>query len=304
MVTLAGKTRSLDLQSLLHTTHRQYRIQEVAHFNMSAGPLQSALNLIRRMPPSQAENSLAGLLQLKPEMTDELLQHIDQPLKIEQDTKTGKEFIICDYNRDGDCYRSPWSNEYFPAEEDEPIFPPDHLRSLEIEANQIFDVYRKMYFEGGVSSAYFFETAENSTTNFGASWLVHKDVSESKSLRSGWWDSIHVFEVASEGGDKYVYKLTTTVMISMKLKDDSVGNVDLSGNMTKHTEKKARLDADNTHITIMGGMHEDMDLTLRNNLEGIYIQKTREVVNGMRNADQEKMQAWAEMTKSLGKDRS
>ena len=65
----------------------------------------SALNLMRRMPPSQVENSLAGLIELVPELTDDLLNHVDQPLKLEKDPDTGKTFILCDYNRDGDSYR-------------------------------------------------------------------------------------------------------------------------------------------------------------------------------------------------------
>ena len=27
----------------------------------------------------------------------------------------GRDFLLCDYNRDGDSYRSPWSDKYFPA---------------------------------------------------------------------------------------------------------------------------------------------------------------------------------------------
>lgn len=67
--------------------------------------LTSALNLMRRMPPSSVENSLAGLIELVPHLTDDLLNHVDQPLKVEKCQKTGKFFILCDYNRDGDSYR-------------------------------------------------------------------------------------------------------------------------------------------------------------------------------------------------------
>jgi capping protein beta len=72
---------------------------------MSEEKLNSALNLMRRMPPSSVENSLAGLIELCPQLTDELLNHVDQPLKVKKDPKTGAEFILCDYNRDGDSFR-------------------------------------------------------------------------------------------------------------------------------------------------------------------------------------------------------
>lgn len=40
--------------------------------------ISSCLNLMRRLPPKDIENSLAGLLNLAPDVTDELLQRVDQ----------------------------------------------------------------------------------------------------------------------------------------------------------------------------------------------------------------------------------
>ena len=40
--------------------------------------ISSCLNLMRRLPPKDIENSLAGLLNLVPNATDELLQRVDQ----------------------------------------------------------------------------------------------------------------------------------------------------------------------------------------------------------------------------------
>jgi len=264
---------------------------------MSEQQLNSALNLMRRMPPSSVENSLAGLIELVPELTDDLLNHVDQPLKVEKDKSSGKEFILCDYNRDGDSYRSPWSNKYYPAMEDG-FLPSKKLRAMEMDANRVFDHYRKLYFEGGVSSSYFFDTEEQDDS-FGACFLIHKDVASSGSLQKGWWDSIHVFEVAKDKDDHCVYKLTTTVMVSMKLKDDKVGSVDLSGNMTQQDSKRKPVDKEQTHIANMGKMLEEMELRIRNAIEGIYIQKTRTVINGMRSASGAKDKAWASMVSSL-----
>jgi capping protein beta len=264
--------------------------------------LNSALNLMRRMPPSSVENSLAGLIELVPELTDELLNHVDQPLKSQNDPATGKMFIMCDYNRDGDSYRSPWSNKYYPEMEDG-FVPSDRLRALEVEANHIFDIYRKLYFEGGISSVYFFDTDEKDEKSFGATFLIHKDVQPGqkggKNLKKGWWDSIHVFEVVEEKKNVFVYKLTTTVMVSMNLGDEKIGTVDLSGNMTKQDTKRCPLDVENTHISNLGKMLEDMELRIRNAIEGIYIQKTREIINGMRNMHSTRDKAWESITKSL-----
>lgn len=40
--------------------------------------INSALSIMRRMPPSKIRFNLSGLLNLMPEATDELLQRVDQ----------------------------------------------------------------------------------------------------------------------------------------------------------------------------------------------------------------------------------
>jgi len=163
-------------------------------------------------------------------------------------------------------------------------------------------VYRKQYFEGGFSSVYFFETEERDEKSFGACFLIHKDVvDKGKGLDKGWWDSIHVFEVTPDKKNTFNYKLTTTVMVSMALKDDKVGLVDLSGSMTKQDERRQTVEEKEgqTHIMNLGVMIEDMELRIRNAIEGIYIQKTREVVNGMRSPSAAKEKLWAEVASAL-----
>lgn len=267
---------------------------------MSDPKLNSALNIMRRMPPASVENSLAGLLELTPQLTDELLNHVDQPLSTQKDPTANKDYILCEYNRDGDSYRSPWSNEFFPPIDDG-FKPSSKLRKMEIEANQLFDIYRKQYFETGYSSAYFFETDEEKEENFGACFLIHKDVDEVAVLKKGSWDSIHVFEANKVGDGEYSYKLTTTVMVAMVIKDEKkMGTADLSGNMTQQSSKKIKLSPVKTHIANMGQMLEEMELRIRNNIEGIYIQKTREVINGMRSATGERDNQWGDIAKALG----
>ena len=65
--------------------------------------------------------------------------------------------------------------------------PSDRLRQLEIDANQAFEQYREMYFEGGVSSVYFWDL-EN---GFAGVVLIKKVGDGSKKIK-GCWDSIHV----------------------------------------------------------------------------------------------------------------
>lgn len=57
---------------------------------------------------------------------------------MEQDTNPAKPFLKHEYNRDGDSYRSPWSNNYFPASPEASFYPSDQLRQMEIKANEVF----------------------------------------------------------------------------------------------------------------------------------------------------------------------
>jgi len=52
--------------------------------------------------------------------------------------------------------RSPWSNKYDPPLDDGAL-PSDKLRTLEVQANQAFDTYRELYFEGGICSVYLWD---------------------------------------------------------------------------------------------------------------------------------------------------
>ncbi|GKD54772.1 probable F-actin-capping protein subunit beta [Tanacetum coccineum] len=90
------------------------------------------------------------------------------------DEDSGKEFILCEYNRDADSYRSPWSNKFHPHLDDE-MYPSEELRKLEVEANEVFTIYRDQYYEGGISSVYLWEEDDNE--GFVACFLIKKGFS-------------------------------------------------------------------------------------------------------------------------------
>ena len=52
------------------------------------------------------------------------------------DASTGQQYIGCEFNRDEDSYRSPYSNEYYPRlTRESELMPSKYLRELEIKAN-------------------------------------------------------------------------------------------------------------------------------------------------------------------------
>lgn len=67
--------------------------------------MDCALDLMRRLPPQQIEKNLSDLIDLVPSLCEDLLSSVDQPLKIAKDKESGKDYLLCDYNRDGDSYR-------------------------------------------------------------------------------------------------------------------------------------------------------------------------------------------------------
>jgi len=238
--------------------------------------VDNMLDLTRRLPPANIEKNVARLVALCPDYEDELLGSVDQPLQVRTDTAVGRDYLLCDYNRDRDSHRSPWSNEYYPPL-DEATYPSAKMRKLEIAANDAFDTYREMYFEGGISSVFLWDLDDG---GFAGVVLLKKMLNPEKG-GAGSWDSIHVFE-ASERGRTAHYQLTSTVMLQMKSKE---GKVELSGSMTRQVEQDASLVDAASHISNTGRMIEDQELKMRNLLQEVYFGKTKDVVYDLRSID-------------------
>lgn len=122
--------------------------------------LGSLLDLLRRLPPTRVEANVEALADLAPEYADDLYANTDQPLRALHDEAAGRAFLGCDYNRDGDSFRSPWTDTYIPPAPGAPQ-PSARLRNLEVQLNGAFDTYREMYYEGGISSVYLWDLSED-----------------------------------------------------------------------------------------------------------------------------------------------
>ncbi len=100
-------------------------------------------------------------------------------IEIGIDEKTQQEYLKCEYNKDGDSYRSPWTNKYYPpievGDEDEgyePVYPSNELLEMENRANEVFARYANQYYDSNYqTSVYFFDTEDN---GFGSCWLIKK----------------------------------------------------------------------------------------------------------------------------------
>jgi capping protein beta len=62
----------------------------------------------------------------------------------------------------------------------------------------------------------------------------------------------------------------------------TLGDMDLSGNMTRQVEQDLPVDSDDSHIANVGRLVEDMELKMRNLLQEVYFGKARDVVGDLR----------------------
>ncbi|TQS38628.1 hypothetical protein Golomagni_00861, partial [Golovinomyces magnicellulatus] len=274
-------------------------------------------DLLRRLEPKHVTTHLNSIISLVPSLTEELLASVDQPLAIARCQKTGRDYLLCDYNRDGDSYRSPWSGEFENSlggtgqggiDDDgnnqgagEGAVPSERVRKMEIKANEAFDVYRELYYEGGVSSVYFW----NLDDGFAGVVLLKKakhgkiclrlhlafvmlkgthccvTVATPAAKSQGTWDSIHVFEAVDRARTAH-YRLTSTINLYLSTGSDILGDMDLSGNMTRHVETDLQVENDSSHIINIGKLVEDMELNMRNLLQEVYFGKAKDVVGDLR----------------------
>jgi len=252
--------------------------------------LDCALDIMRRLPPQTIEKNLSALIDLNPELSEELLSSVDQPLKVAADN-SGNKYLLCDYNRDGDSYRSPWTNIYSPPLEIGPdgeggVLPSDKLRILEVAMNTAFDHYRQLYFDGGISSCYLWDTDSTTNTSFAGVILLKKMGYETKG-GTGCWDSIHVIDVRERpNGLSAYYKLISTCILSLKTQLND-GMINLGGSLTRQFEQDLSLSSMDKfpHLTNIGRMVEDKENQIRNELYEIYFGKTKDIINSLRSSE-------------------
>lgn len=267
--------------------------------NMSDLQYQAALRLFKRLDPSKIPENLISLISLEPALSDDLLNDIDQPLKVKSATK-GKDFLCCDYNRDADNHRSPWDNTYYTAEgtalsetesDEEMYYPSEELRLYEKLFNDSFEVYKDMYYEqGSYSSCYLWETEESLKEGFAGCVLFKKSLTTGD---GGNWDSIHVFEVLQNTDSDiqaYEYRITSTIILDLQQKASSTSKI--GGNLQRQAEKTVSLDVadgfefnsshlDAFHLTNLGNIVEDMENKLRTMLEVVYFDKTMNIYRNL-----------------------
>lgn len=240
----------------------------------------AALDLLRRLNPQNITENLEKIIHLNPDLAEDLLSTVDVPLSIAKDPTNGKPFLTCDYNRDLDSFRSPWSNKYYPQlDDDDSPYPSAALRELEVKLNDAVDIYRDLYYEGGISSVYLWDQDDSVESGFAGVALFKKSTEDNQGL----WDSIHVLEVEKKSSTKYLYKFTSTIILDLT-KVSKENRVKLSGNLIRQNEKIGEVEKGDLygHIVNIGSLVEDVESKLRNLLQQVYFDKTSDIIGDLR----------------------
>ncbi|KAG8810503.1 F-actin-capping protein subunit beta [Serendipita sp. 407] len=74
-------------------------------------------------------------------------------------------------------------------------------------------------------------------------------------------------------------------MLEMITKGPTVGDVNLSGSLTRQNESDYPISEPGSHIANMGRMIEDMEIKMRNLLQEVYFGKTRDIVFDLRSVE-------------------
>jgi len=140
--------------------------------------VNAAFALVKRLPPKQVARTLAGMANLvqDEDTRTDLMDKIISSLVVCTD-EGGRDYLQHEYNRDGDSYRSPWSNKYNPPTESS-FFPSPALRSLEEKAFNIFTSYVKLYYGEATSSVFMMDPIPGAAPGFSGCYLVKKNLED------------------------------------------------------------------------------------------------------------------------------
>ncbi|EAY22231.1 F-actin capping protein, beta subunit, putative [Trichomonas vaginalis G3] len=238
-------------------------------------PVTAGLDLLRHVPPKDVEERMFDIFQLNPELTDEMISAVDIPLKIQQDKDTHQDFIKCDYNRDGDSYRSPFTNKYYPPISDGQT-PSPKLRKLEELANKAFSSYLNLFFRYGTLSVY---TWDLDGTAFGLGVFVRKDADPKQEGFEGNISCSDVFTITESSSGQYDYEMVSSILLEIKVQGDKGVPVILSGGCADSKVKSLPAKNDIEMLVNVGTMIEDNAANFMEHVKQIYVSKMTEILS-------------------------
>jgi capping protein beta len=153
---------------------------------------------------------------------------------------------------------------------------------------------------------------------FGGCFLIHKSINDvqqeqqeqqeqqqQQQQQSGFWKSIHHVDFGPIINGKSKYTLSTTILLSIDImtsRTDSIVSPEtlsssstsssstsssppvhrIGASLSKEVEKTLPIHNPTDHIINIGKIIEDVEIELRSNMDVLYIQKTKEVIDSIR----------------------
>jgi capping protein beta len=256
---------------------------------MAIPPDVAARDLLRHVDPKDIEDRLYDAIKLNKPIADELLATVDIPLKIGTDS-AGNKYVLCDYNRDADSYRSPYTNTYEPPIP-KPTLPSEFLRQMEVMANRGFQAYLRQYFDYGVCSVYCWECDDNS---FGVGVFIRKDIEargQGPNALDGSISCTDVCQVVATDATRrnFCYSLVSSALVTVRWGCRMGRYVHLSGTVSENSVVENAASGTLDHLVTIGEIIEENAGKFVERIRGIYVSKMREILSYLKEDTENKV---------------
>ena len=154
------------------------------------------IKICQKLPPNLTSQYLSKISPtfINNESKRDISKYLLTPLVINESDSLGY-FLNSDFNKDGDSFRSPWSNEYFPNNEGHRILS-NELRELEKHLNKLFKIYTTLYYnDNTISSVYIWEQGDSINSGFNCSVLIKNFINDNKFIYNSFLDCYNVINV-------------------------------------------------------------------------------------------------------------
>ena len=97
------------------------------------------------------------------------------------------------------------------------------------------------------------------------------------------WDAIHVVKTIMEDSMKAKYRVNSTVFLTLQNKNQAQGKIDFAGSVNRMRDETVDLDPKQDinmqHITNIGRLLEANETFVRQELNSIFINKSKQIIN-------------------------
>ena len=260
-------------------------------------PKEVIMNLTKILPATQSNTLITKICPFfifKEEMKN-IIHNFPLKMRINTSDPLGP-FIESEHNKDGDSYRSPWCNKYFPDKESNKHLPKE-LRLLEEKINELIKLYLKLYYSpDAISSAYITYQDESISNGFNCAVMISSKINNDKINEKldeqSFLESTSIINVKfmkERGKDltkeniKVIYRTNTSFLFKIKFKffDECEFNGNECCDSNLYTYINDYFDM-KTHLEFIGKSVEQNEAKLRMRLDESLLKRNNFICNEIR----------------------